>query len=98
LSQQEQPENPSADSPPEAVSEQPPPPPERTRGRAARFVRHRATQLVAVGLLAAVIGGGAGVLAVHEEGESGHHREHRQGHDQNNEGDHEGDHEGDDGR
>ncbi|HEX8870484.1 MAG TPA: hypothetical protein VF821_32765, partial [Lentzea sp.] len=59
----------------------------RTPGRFGRFIRHRATQLVAVGLVAAVVGAGAAAIASHEEGGDRIHQEHHRG-------DHRGDHEG----
>lgn len=97
MSQQEPPpENPTTDSAPEAVSEQPPSPP-RTPGRAARFVRHRATQLVAVAVLAVAIGGGVTALVMHEEGDSGTQQERHGSHGDDHESDHDNDHEGNDG-
>lgn len=104
MSQQEHPEKPTPDNEPEAVVPAPDNEPEaavpapepvaaetpRTRGRVNRFVRHHATQLVAVGLLAAVIGGGVGAIATHKEGGDRVHQEHHRG---DHEGNHEGDHE-----
>lgn len=91
MSQQEHPDKPAPDNEPEVA----PPAAEpvvspRTPGRFGRFVRHHATQLVAVGLLAAALGGGLGAMAAHEEGGEGAHQEHHRG---DHEGNHDSDHE-----
>ncbi|MEU7477698.1 hypothetical protein AB0A63_17035 [Lentzea sp. NPDC042327] len=61
----------------------PPPAPPVTRSRLRGFARHRATQLVAVGLLGLVLGGGiVGAVTANrfdDRGGPGHHRVHDRG-------------------